>query len=325
MTAKKVVITDHNFGELEVEERVLKEAGCKLEAYQCKNPQEVSKALSNASVALVQMAKLDEKSIASMAPSATIVRYGAGYDNIDTESCAKHGVALANVPDYGTEEVAVHAMALVLCLLRKIFELDQSVRDAKWESATILRDTQSAGSIVLGLYGAGRIGLALAKIAQGFSMRILGLDPFADRNKCKDMGVELVGEDSFWQLSDVVSFHAPLTAGTRHALNEKTISKMKKSAIVINCARGELIHSEALVEALKEGRIAGAGVDVFEAEPLPQDHPFRKAPNCILTPHAAWCAKRPMLRLRELAAQEAARAVRGEPLRCPVPIGENSP
>ncbi len=318
---KRVAVTDHSYGELDIENAIISAAGCELEQFQCRTGAEVAEALKGADVALVQMVPVGREAVAAMNGGATIVRYGAGYDNVDTAACRELGVALANVPDYGTEEVAVHAMALLLSLVRRLFELDASVRDGRWESSTLLRNAPSADGITLGLVGAGRIGLMTAGLAQGFSMDVIAFDPHADEAVLRERGVEPVSLEELLRESDAVSVHAPLTDETRHVIDADALASMKDSAVLVNCSRGALVDGAALAQALSDGTIAGAGLDVFEKEPLPAGDPLRSAPNLILTPHAAWCAKRPMRRLRELAAEEAARAIRGEPLRCPVPLG----
>ena len=320
MTPKRVVVSDYNFGDLDVESAIIAGAGCEVEPYQCTDSTQVVAALQGADVALIQMAPVEEEAIGGMADNATLVRYGAGIDNIDLDACRRHGVALANVPDYGTEEVAVHAMTLLLSLIRRIGDLDASVRSGRWESVSILGETSSVRDFTLGLFGVGKIGLEMASYANGFSMTVIGHDPFADKSLCSQHGVELVSVDGLWERSDAISFHAPLTDETHHALNEKSLAKMKGNAVVVNCARGGLIDGDALAKALRDGRIAGAGLDVFGTEPLPADHQLRSAPNLIMTPHAAWCSARSMRRLRELTAEEAVRAIQGEPLRCPVPL-----
>lgn len=318
---KRVVVTDHSYGELDIEEAIVSAAGCALERFQCRTEAESAEVLRGADVALVQMAPVGAGAVEAMNKGATIVRYGAGYDNVDVDACRKRGVALANVPDYGTEEVAVHAMALLLSLVRRLADLDASVRDGRWESSTLLRDAPSADGITLGLVGAGRIGLMTAGFAQGFSMKVIAFDPHADETVLRERGVEPVPLGELLRTSDAVSVHAPLTEETRHIIDADALASMKDTAVLVNCSRGALVDGAALAQALSDGTIAGAGLDVFEEEPLPAGDPLRSAPNLMLTPHAAWCAKRPMRRLRELAAEEAARAIKGEPLRSPVPLG----
>ena len=315
---KRVVVVDQGFGDLDVERRIIAETGCDIDAHECEGAAEAAEALRGAHAALVNMAPVDEAAVAGLAKGATLVRYGAGYDNVDVEACRRRGVSLANVPDYGTEEVAVHAMAMLLALLRRLAALDGSVRSGQWSSARMLGKTLAAGDVTLGLFGVGRIGMEMAARARAFGMSLVAHDPYADKKACEDLGIELVGRDELWGRSDAVSLHAPLTDETRHCLDGAALSAMRRHAIVVNCARGALVDTAALAKALTEGRIAAAALDVFEREPIPAGDPLLDAPNLLLTPHAAWCSERSMRRMRELAAQEIVRALRGEPLRCKV-------
>ena len=320
MATKRVVVTDYNFGDMNIEEQAVATTGCTLVKNQCRTAAEVVKALHDADVAFVQMAPVTAEALEGLRPDAVLVRYGAGYDNIDIQACKRLGVTLAYVPDYGTEEVAVHSMAMLLMLLRKLPQLDASVRSGDWEAAKICGSQLAADEVTLGLYGVGMIGLAMAKRAVVFGMNCIAHDPYADVKVCQQANVKLVGLDELWARSDAISMHAPLTKETHNVLNSESFTKLKVGMLIVNCARGGLIEGQALAAALQSGQVAGAALDVFGTEPLPADDPLRTAPNLLLSPHAAWCSGRSMRRLRELAADEVVRAIKGESLRCPVPL-----
>ncbi|MDJ0992552.1 MAG: C-terminal binding protein [Dinoroseobacter sp.] len=243
-----------------------------------------------------------------------VVRYGVGVDNVDLRSASRRRVHVANIPDYGAEnEVSEHALALYLAVQRRIPERDRDVRAGRWGigQAAPIPNRENA---ILGLVGCGRIGLEAARKfrALGFN-RVLVFDPFLTDEAAKDALVELVDLQTLCSLADVVSLHAPLTAETHHILNADLIALMKPSAIVVNVSRGGLVDEHALSSALIEGRLFGAGVDVFEHEPLVGDNPLLDAPNTILSDHTAWYSERSVAVLQRNAAQEVQRVLSGQP------------
>lgn len=242
-----------------------------------------------------------------------IVRYGVGVDNIDIDGATKRGIYVANIPDYGAEnEVSEHAVALYLAVQRRIPARDREVRSGKWGigQAALIPSRENA---VLGLIGCGRIGLATANKFRtlGFE-RVLVFDPFLSGEKADAANLELTNLDSLCRLSDVISVHAPLTPQTHRVLNAGLFALMKPTTIVINVSRGGLVDETALAEALNEGRIFGAGIDVFEEEPVRPDHPLLSTPNTVLSDHTAWYSERSVGVLQRNAATEIHRVLCGD-------------
>jgi len=259
-----------------------------------------------------------------------IIRIGVGYDNIDIEAARKRGIAVCNVPDYCQGEVADHAMALALSLARSLPFLDRCVRQGVWKPA--LPHPMPAFEVMsFGVLGYGRIGRRTISRARGFEFRLLACDPYVPAEDFP-ADVARVPIEELLAQSDVLSIHAPLTPETKHLLNADRLALMKPTAILINTARGAIVDTQALVEALQSGRIAAAGLDVFEEEPLPVSgaarddrdlsdrkhaagHPLLSCPNALLTPHYAWHSRESRPKLYLMAVEEAIRAARGEPLR----------
>jgi len=241
-----------------------------------------------------------------------VVRYGVGVDNIDIGLAAARGIHVANVADYGAEnEVSDHALALYLAVQRRITTRDAEVRAGHWGigQRAIIPNRENA---VLGLIGCGRIGLATARKFRAFGFtRILGHDPSLSKPAAIELGIEPATIESICAEADVISLHAPLTPATHHVLNADRISLMRPEAIVINVSRGGLVDEAALSAALSQGRLFGAGIDVFETEPVSPDNPLLSAPNTIVSDHAAWYSERSVAVLQRSAAEEVARVLNG--------------
>ena len=317
---KKVVITDHSCKDLEFEKSLLDKEDCVYEIFNYNSQDEVNNAVTNADAVLIDSIHMTKEAIANLNDNATIVRFGVGYDTIDLVACNEHKINVCNVPDYGTQEVAIHALTLLLNLLRKIKQLDISIANNEWNSVKYCGELKAINEITLGLIGVGRIGTYLASYVNALGMQIIAYDPYAKQEVCEEHKIKLVELDYLWENADAISFHAPVTKETKHIFNLEVIPKLKPNVVIVNTARGELVDTNAIVSALSENKIAAAGIDVFENEPLANNHPFKKFPNVVLTPHAAWCSKSSMQKLRELSIQEIIRAIRNEPLRCPIKL-----
>jgi len=217
-----------------------------------------------------------------------IVKYGVGVDSIDLAAASRAGVIVANCPVYGSETIAEHAFALMICLSRKIVPMDRSMRAAGWEHPIPALLGEDLAGKVLGIIGCGRIGRAMASRAACFRMRCIAYDPYVDADALAREGIARVTLDELLDTSDVVTVHAVLTPETRGLIGKRELRRMKSTALVINVARGAIIDESSLVSALRKGWIAGAGLDVFPNEPLPPDHALIGMDNVILTPHLAW-------------------------------------
>ncbi|MCI0678736.1 MAG: hypothetical protein L0Z63_06815 [Actinobacteria bacterium] len=212
-----------------------------------------------------------------------VARAGAGVDNVDVESATRRGVAVFNAPGGNTIAAAELTMALMLSVVRRVAEADRSVREGRWDRAT-LQGVELRGRI-LGLVGAGRIGGEVAKRARAFGMAVIAYDPYLSPMRAAAVGVTLVDLDRLLETSDMISLHVPLNEETRGLIGEEALGRMKKSAFLVNVARGGVVDETALAGALADGVIAGAALDVYSTEPLSGDSPLRRAPNLVLTPH----------------------------------------
>jgi D-3-phosphoglycerate dehydrogenase / 2-oxoglutarate reductase len=213
-----------------------------------------------------------------------IVRAGVGVDNIDVAAASRRGIVVMNTPGGNTISTAEHTMALLLSLARNVPKANDSLKAGKWER-TKFTGTQLEGK-TLGVIGLGRVGLAVARRAQGFGMTVVGFDPFLAADKALEFGVEsVVRLDDIWGRCDFITLHTPMTAETRNLIGPREIALMKPSVRIINCARGGLIDENALAEALNGGKVAGAAIDVFEPEPPPAGHPLVGHPLVVVTPH----------------------------------------
>jgi D-3-phosphoglycerate dehydrogenase / 2-oxoglutarate reductase len=310
----RVLITDHGFPNLTHEETTLRAAGHELIVAQCKTPEQVIDAAREADALLVQWAPVNAAVINALAKCRIIVRYGIGYDNVDIAAAKARGIPVCNVPDYGVSEVAEHAVSLALALTRQLPQIDARLRSGTWK-ITPDRPMPSLRESVFATAGFGRIARAAHAMMRGFGGKRIAYDPFVSAETMNAEGVTKVEMSELLSTADILSLHLPLTADSKHLISDQTLRGMKPTAIIVNTARGPLIDTVALATALTAGKIGGAGIDVFESEPLPADHPLRKAPNTLLTSHVAWYSESSIPRLQKLAAEEVVRGLRGEPLK----------
>lgn len=307
----KIVITDSGFKNIVPETTIVKDAGFELVSAQCKTAEEVIAIAANADGIIVQWAPVSAAVIQNLSRCKVIVRYGIGVDNVDLTAAKQKGIPVCNVPDYCIDEVADHTVALALAQARQLFQIDTRVRAGVWK---IHPDSPmpSFSEMIFATAGYGRIARAVLDRARAFGFRLAAYDPFETPPSDRVAPLSL---DEIFRQADILSLHTPLSPETRHFVNADRLAQMKPTAIVVNTARGGLIDTMALAQALKDGTIAAAGLDVFESEPLEADHPLRTCPNALLTSHVAWFSEKSVPRLQRLAAQEAVRALRGEPLR----------
>ena len=247
-----------------------------------------------------------------------MIRHGVGYDNVDLEALEEAGIPLCYIPDYCTEEVAEQAIMLIMACARRLITsrkvLDESSARGQWDFQDVIPIYRMAGRTV-GILGCGRIGSLVYLKLKSFGFRFLICDPYLSEERVQELGVERVDHETLFKESDFLTIHTPLTQETRHIVNKDTLALMKPTAYVINTARGPMVDSEALAEALRNGVIAGAGIDVYEVEPPPPNHPLFGAPNVILTPHLAWYSEDAAWRIRELIILEIQRFLEGKPPR----------
>jgi D-3-phosphoglycerate dehydrogenase len=315
----RVVVTDATFPSLAREEAAAAAGGAAFAAHQCRTPEAVAEAVAGAQVAVVQFAPFGAAAAAAMAPGATVIRYGVGYDNIDVGAARARGLRVGYVPDYCADEVADHTAAAILTLLRKLPMLDASVRRGDWAAVGVAKPLKPFAETSVGFFGMGQIGRAVLARLGGFGFRFLAADPALGEAEAARLGVSLRTAEALVAEADLVTLHAPSTPATAGWFDAGRLATMPRHAMLVNSARGTLVVEADLAAALRAGTIAAAALDVFATEPLPADSPLRGAPNLLLTPHAAWYSEAAIGRLQALVAEDIARALRGEPPRRPVP------
>lgn len=244
-----------------------------------------------------------------------IARYGVGYDAVDLQAAKARGIAVTTVPGTLEESVADFTMGILLALLRDLPRLANETRTGKWQRPL----TSDAFGKTMGIVGLGRIGRAVAKRAAGFGMNLLAFDPFADQAWAAANGVRVVDLPELLAQSDIVSLHAPSTPETHELINAQTIAMMKPGAMVVNAARGDLVHEPALYDALTSGRLAGAAMDVWAKEPVDPANPLLQLPNVLPFPHVASATVEAANRMGVAAAEEVVRVLSGQPPRFLVP------
>jgi phosphoglycerate dehydrogenase-like enzyme len=251
--------------------------------------------------------------IARLRNCRALIRNGVGFDSVDIAAARDCGIAVCNVPDYGTEEVADHAIALAMALCRQLFPLDREAKELGWV-IRVEPKLRRLRELTFGIVGLGRIGTATALRAKALGFRVIFHDPYLPNGVDKAVGISRVRTlDELLAQTDVLSLHCPLTSETRHLIAERELALLKSSAFVVNTARGAVIKKTAILEALRAGRIAGAGLDVVEDEPL-KTAAEAAVPNLIVTCHAAFCSVESKLEMRATSARIARAAVLGEPL-----------
>jgi D-3-phosphoglycerate dehydrogenase len=290
------------------EEEVFARAGVRLQTVVARTDVEYLERCADADALLIQYGDLSRRVFEGLPRVRVVVRYGVGVDGIDLAAATDHGVPIVNVPDYGTDEVANHAVALLLALARKLARLDRQTRSGGWDVFRVGPVARLGGQTV-GILGCGRIGSAVARKLGGFDMRLLGCDPYVDTFP---PGVQPVAFERLLAESDYVTIHCPLTDETHHAFDAESLSWMRPTAALINTARGGIVDTAALVAALQEGLLAGAGLDVLEHEPIDPASPLLRMEQVIVTPHAAWYSEEGRSDLKRRAAEEAVRVLRGE-------------
>jgi len=278
----------------------------------CTTPSEVLEAVRDADVALCMREPYTDKVFASAHRLKCVIRYGVGVDTIDLDAASRHGVVVGHLPDFCTREVANHALALLLDCAKKIPQLDRALRSEGWGAArAMLQPMGPVHEQTVGLVAFGRIARSLAQRLHALEMHIIAYDPYLADEVFVLAGVESVGLDELARRSDYVSSHLPLTAETRGMLDARFFGQMKRSAYLINTSRGAVVVERDLIAALQEGRIAGAGLDVFEDEPIGPDHPFCHMGQVVLTPHSASYADLTMETRRRRVGRDALTAARG--------------
>ena len=309
-----VAVTDFTFPSLEIEERIVHAAGAELRAGNDRQIAALKLLVADADAVITQFAPIHAEVISEMRQAKVIVRYGIGYDTVDVKMARERGIPVCNIPDYCIDEVADHTLAFILGVTRQVVPNTLYIRDGKWGLATPLDQLRTLRDQTVGIVGFGRIGREVAARLAPFKSRRLVFDAFVPADTIRSAGCEAVTLEELLTESDIVTLHCPSTPQTKKLLNTDALARMKRGAVVVNLARGDLIETAALIAALQSGHLAGAAIDVCDPEPIPTDSPLRSLPNVIVASHIASASPKSVRTLRETAAHIAVMALRGEPL-----------
>ena len=309
-----VAVTDFTFPSLEIEERIVHAAGAELRAGNDRQISALKLLVADADAVITQFATIHAEVISEMRRAKVIVRYGIGYDTVDVKAARERGIPVCNIPDYCIDEVADHTLAFILGVTRQVVPNTLYIRDGKWGLATPLDQLRTLRDQTVGIVGFGRIGREVAARLAPFKSRRLVFDAFVPADTIRSAGCEPVTLEELLTQSDIVTLHCPSTPQTKKLLNTDALARMKRGAVVVNLARGDLIDTAALIAALQSGHLAGAAIDVCDPEPIPTDSPLRSLPNVIVASHIASASPKSVRTLRETAAHIAVMALRGEPL-----------
>ena len=292
-----VLITDYAWPSLTVENSILSGIASIVSAPDTK-PSTLAELAADADAIMFNWATVPESVILNAPKCVQLSRFGVGIDNIPLKLATELGIVVTNIPDYCVQEVTSHAFSLILAVNRQLLPFSQQTQ------IDLASPVPRLSNQTLGLFGLGRQGQLMAKRARAFDMDVIGYDPFIKKQDVTETNVRLVTFDELLSESDLISLHAPLTAETKGIFRAKQFKQMKRTASIINAARGGIIDTEALVQAIQSNQIAGAALDVTEPEPLPLDHPLRSLENVILTPHVAFFSQQSLEELSRRTAQQ---------------------
>lgn len=311
----KVYITDCDHDNINIEKEIFDRAGIELTLKNAISEDEVIEQCKDGDIFIVQYAKISRKVMENCPNLKYIVRYGVGVDTVDVEAANELGIQVGNVPDYGMNEVADHAISLALSFLRKINTMNNFTKNEKWDYTEAI-PIHRFSTLTVGVVGLGRIGSNFARKMSALGFNIIGFDPRSENIKELDC-VEIVSFEELLEKSDLISIHCP--ADNNYDLFDKNaFNKMKKTSFIINTARGGIINEEALEWALSNDIIAGACLDCMLNEPVDKSNPLFKHENVIVSPHIAWYSEESAQELKRKVAEESVRFAKGEDIHYPI-------
>ncbi len=305
-----IAVSDSVFPNLNPAREVLSRIGAELLLAEAPTSEAIMQVARNADAVLVTYAKITAEMISQMTRCRIIARFGIGVDNVDIPAATKAGIVVTRVPDYCIDEVSDHTMALLLALARKIPFANSRAHAGHWEMPAVVPIYRLRGS-VMGLVGFGRIPQLVAPKAKAFGLKVISCDPLVSQETMNRAGVEKVEFSELVSVSDHISIHAPLLPETDHLFNASIFCKMKPTAYLINTARGPIVDEQALAQALDQGHLAGAALDVLSREP-PSASPLFGRENVILTPHMSFYSAESLIDLQRKAAEEVVRVLSGD-------------
>ncbi len=318
----KVVVTDRPFPEPNPYEDLLKETEDLYGDYiddstheiiyaECSSEQDTIDACENADVIITFVAPITDRVMDKAGDVKLIVRQGAGYDNIDVQAATQRNIPVSNAPDYGSADVASHGIAMALAASHDIVSADQKLRqNSGWGSSRVIQPIQGG---VYGIIGLGRIGRQAVPMARGLGMEVIAFDPLLDDDIFDQLDVEQVPFNELLERSDCITLHSPLNEVTHHLFSTNEFERMKKSAILVNVARGPLVDEDALIEAIESNQIRAAALDVFAKEP-PTDSPVLECDEIVCSPHHAGSSPKAKERKIRIVGEELQRVLNGKPL-----------
>lgn len=310
----KVVVTDYAFSDLALEQSRCEAAGHVLVGMKSGSEQQRIDLVRDADAVITQFAPVNASVIAAMEKARVIVRYGIGVDNVDLKTAAARNIPVCNVPDYCIDEVADHALAMILDLTRKITANANKVKSGVWGLAVPLEAMAALKNMTVGVVGFGRIGREVAGRLKAFKCRVLVHDPPVDPAAVRAAGCEPVSLDALLRQSDLVTLHCPSTEQTRQMINARSISLMKDGAMLVNSSRGTLVKTDDLTAALRSGKLSAVALDVTDPEPPDLTGELVQRDNVVINSHIASCSPQAVRKLRESVIAMALAALRGEPL-----------
>ena len=312
----RVIITDCDHDNIDIEKKVFADAGISVGLRQAITEDEVIAQCQDAEIFIVQYAKITEKVMDNCPCLKYVVRYGVGVDTIDIPAATRHGIQVGNVPDYGMNEVADHAIALAMSMIRKTIEMNAFTKNQKWDYTKAI-PIHRFSEMTVGVIGLGRIGRNFAQKMHALGFKVIGTDPYFKATPETDAYVKPVSMEDVITQSDVISLHCPAD-GNMNLFCAETFKKMKNTAILINVARGGIINEEDLDQALTDGEIGGAALDCMLGEPVSKDSPLFRHENLVVTPHMAWYSQEAAQELKRKVAEESVRFARGEAIHYPI-------
>jgi D-3-phosphoglycerate dehydrogenase / 2-oxoglutarate reductase len=312
----KICYLSPPYTDLSFENQLLHGTDIRLVACAVQDPEDAIRAARDADAILTAVVPVDADLVNRLEKCRVIVRLGVGYDIVDLASCRRKGIRVCNIPDYGTEEVANHAIALCFAVHRRILLYDRNVRNGKW-GHVLPWPIHRLSTLRVGVLGLGRIGSTFARSIEPFVRDVVGFDPFLTPEQFAAKGLARTAQEAVFESSDIISLHLPLSKESHHVISDAAIAQMKRCPILINVSRGGLIDSAALARALESGKLSGAGLDVFEDEPNVRPE-LLALKNIVLTPHVAWYSEEADLQLRRSAIEEIVRVLAGELPKNPV-------
>ena len=295
----QIIITDCDHGSIREEQEEFDQIGAELILAQVQGEKDLIRVCKKSDGILNQYALLTRRILESLPKCKVVSRYGVGVDSVDLRAATDLGIVVANVPDYCMDEVANQTISMILTLVRKTAFFDKKVKSGQWDFHVGIPIHRTRGK-TLGLIGCGRIGLEVAKKISGFGVKVIAFDPYLQK---AEEEVELTDFDAVLKKSDFISIHCPLNESTRHLIGQKEFQKMEKRPIIVNTSRGPIIDETALIEALKEGGVSGAGLDVLEKEPPDPQSPLLKMDNVILSPHVGFYSEESISELKRRTAK----------------------